>query len=169
MSRLETMAKRIKEDLPEFVELVPPTSKSEGLYRRIRHIQKTGECCGVAMSMQELKEIIALAGRESVSEPLLYLCSVLDRLHVERTLKTAQNRLHVDSRVRDIARYIKLEAEWQVKYISDLITGKYSMDDLMCACEIATKKERSERYFIAMLKNGLKKPKAMCYHSCKCQ
>lgn len=163
MSRLDTMAERIGVELPEFIKLIPPTSESEGLYRRIRHIQKTGECCGVAMTMQELKEIIALASRESVSKPLYYLCRVLDRVHVERTLKTAQNRLHADSRVRDIARYIKLEAEWQVKYISDLITGKYSMDDLMCACEIATKKKRPERYFIAMLKNGLKKSK-MCYN-----
>ena len=161
MSRLEVMTERIKEDLPEFVELVPPTSKSEGLYRRIRHIQKTGECCGFAMTMQELKEIIALAGRESVSEPLLYLCRILDRLHVQRTLKTAQNRLKIDSRIRDIARYVKLEAEWQVKYMSDLITGKYSMDDLMVACEIAMKKEKPTNYLFGMLKNGLKKPKSV--------
>lgn len=164
MSRLDTMTNRIKEDLPEFVELVPPTAQSEGLYRRIRHIQKTGECCGVPMTIDELKEIIALASRESVSEPLYYLCRVLDRLHVERTLKTARNRLKIDLRVRDIARYVKLEFEWQVKYISDLITGKYSMNDLMCACEIACKKKHPERYFITMLKNGLNKPPKMCYH-----
>ena len=163
MSRLDTMAERIGAELPEFIKLIPPTEKSEGLYRRIRHIQKTGECCGVAMTMEQLKEIIALAGRESVREPLLYLCRVLDRVHVERTLKTASNRLSIDKRVRDIARYVKLEAEWQVKYISDLITGKYSMNDLMCACEIAAKKQEPVRYFLAMLKRGLKNPK-MCYN-----
>ena len=159
MSRLDTMAEKIKEDLPEFIKLIPPTTRSEGLYRRIRHIQKTGECCGFSMSIDQLKEIIALAGRESVREPLLYLCRVLDRVHVERTLKTAQNRLKIDSRLRDIARYIKLSAEWQVKYISDRITGKYSMDDLMSACEIAMRKEKPEKYFIAMLKHGLKRRK----------
>lgn len=159
MSRLDTMRKKIEEDLPEFVELIPPTSQSEGLYRRIRHIQKTGECCGVAMTIDELREIIALAGRESVSKPLYYLCRVLDRLHVERTLKTARNRLRIDKRVRDIGRYVKFEAEWQIKYISDLITGKYSMADLMDACEIATNKKQPDRYFIKMLMNGLKKPK----------
>lgn len=159
MTRLEVMKQRIEEELPEFVELIPPTAQSEGLYRRIRHIQKTGECCGFQMTMDELREIIALAGRESVSKPLYYLCRVLDRLHVERTLKTARNRLRIDKRVRDIGRYVKFEAKWQVKYISDLITGKYSMADLMDACEIACKKKYPDRYFIAMLKNGLKRPK----------
>lgn len=164
MTRLETMTNRIKEELPEFVELVPPTAQSEGLYRRIRHIQKTGECCGMPMTMDELKEIIALAARESVSEPLYYLCRVLDRVHVERTLKTARKRIKIDERVRDIARYIRLEFDWQVKYISDLITGKYSMNDLMIACEIAGKKKCPERYFITMLKNGLKPPRKICYN-----
>ena len=163
MSRLDTMAKRIGEDLPEFIKLIPPTTQSEGLYRRIRHIQKTGECCGFKMTIEQLKEIIALAGRESVHEPLFYLCRVLDRLHIERTLKTANNRLKIDSRIRNIAHYVKLESEWQVKYISDLITGKYSMDDLMCACEIAAKKEDSTRYFIKMVRNGIKL-KRTCYN-----
>lgn len=164
MSRLDTMTNRIKQDLPEFIELIPPSPTSEGLYRRIRHIQKTGKCCGFDMTMEELKEIISLAARESVSDPLRYLCRVLDRLHVERTLKTAKNRLKIDKRVKDIARYVKIEAEWQVKYISDLITGKYSMNDLMMACEVAHKKKRPERYLIKMLKNGLKKPKKLCYN-----
>lgn len=163
MSRLDTMAKRIEEDLPEFIKLIPPTTQSEGLYRRIRHIQKTGECCGFAMTMEQLKEIIALAGRESVRNPLLYLCRVLDRLHVEKTLKTAQNRLKIDNRIRNIAHYVKIEAEWQVKYISDRITGRYSMDDLMCACEVAMKKKDPARYFIKMVRNGIKL-KRMCYN-----
>ena len=156
MSRLDTMTQRIKEDLPEFVELIPPTAESEGLYRRIRHIQKTGECCGFAMTVQELKEIIALAGRETVSKPLYYLCRVLDRFHVERTLKTAKNRLRIDKRISNMVHYVKLESEWQIKYLSDLITGKYSMDDLMVACEIAQKKKRPDRYLLTMFKNGFK-------------
>ena len=164
MTRLEVMTNRIKKDLPEFVELVPPTPKSEGLYRRVRHIQKTGECCGIPMTMDELKQIIALAGRESVREPLLYLCRVLDRVHVEKTLRTARSRLKMDERVRDIARYVAFEAKWQVQYVSDMITGRYSMNDLMCACEIACKKKYPDRYFIKMLKNGLKRPKKLCYN-----
>ena len=52
--------------------------------------------------------------------------------------------------------YVKLESEWQVKYLSDLITGKYSMDDLMVACEIAMKKKNPDRYLLAMFRNGFK-------------
>lgn len=156
MSRLTTMAERIGTDLPEFIKLVPPTEQSEGLYRRIRHIQKTGECCGFEMTMEQLKEIIALAARESVSKPLHYLCRVLDRVHVERTLKTASKHLSIDKRIASIGHYIKFEAEWQVKYLSDLITGKYSMDDLMCATEIAMKKNHPDRYLLAIFRNGWK-------------
>lgn len=153
MSRLDTMAKRISEDLPEFIELVPPTEVSEGLYRRIRHIQKTGECCGFEMSIEQLKEIIALAGSESVQKPLHFLCRVLDRLHVERTLKTATNRLRLDERIRNIGHYIKFEAEWQVKYLSDLISGRYSDDEVFCAVEIAMRKSYPDRYLLAMFRN----------------
>lgn len=163
-TRLETMAKRIAEDLPEFVELIPPTEVSEGMYRRIRHIQKTGECCGYPMTMEQLKEIIALAGSESVSKPLHFLCRVLDRLHVERTLKTATNRLRIDERIRNVAHYIKFEAEWQVKYLSDLITGKYSMDDLMVATEIAMKKQYPVRYLLKIFRNGFDQSKLYCYN-----
>lgn len=156
MSRLETMAKRIAEDLPEFVELIPPTEISEGMYRRIRHIQKTGECCGFPMTMEQLKEIIALAGRESVHKPLHFLCRVLDRLHIEQTLKTATNRLNIDRRIRNIAHYIQFEAEWQVKYLSDLISGRYSEDDVFSAMEIAMRKKYPVRYLLAMFKNKRK-------------
>lgn len=156
MSRLETMTERIKQDLPEFVALVPPTERSEGLYRRIRHIQKTGECCGHAMSIQQLKEIIALAGRESVSDACLYLCRVLDRVHIERTLKTADNRLRIDDRILYVAGKIKL-AVWQMKYLSDLVRGKYSEADIVDAMEIALKKEQPAPYFMAIFKRGYKK------------
>ena len=157
MSRLDTMAKRIGEDLPEFIKLVPPSEKSEGLYRRIRHIQKTGECCGVPMSIDQLKKIIALASVESVSKPLNYLCVVLDRIHVEKTLQNAVNKPKIDDRVRSMMKYVILESEWQIRYLSDLITGKYSMDDLMTACEVAMKKNHPDRYLLAMFKHGYKK------------
>lgn len=156
MSRLETMTQRIKVDLPEFVKLVPPTERSEGLYRRIRHIQKTGECCGVPMTMQQLKEIIALAGRESVSDACLYLCRVLDRVHIERTLKTANNRLRIDNRILYVSGKVKL-AVWQMKYLSDRIAGKYSEADIVDAMEIALKKEKPDRYFMAIFKRGFKR------------
>lgn len=156
MSRLDTMAKRIAEDLPEFVELVPPTEISEGMYRRIRHIQITGECCGVPMSMDQLREIIAVAANESVQKPLHFLCRVLDKVHVEQTLKMASNRLSIDKRIQSIGHYIKFEAEWQVKYLSDLITGKYSMNDLMIATEIAMKKDYPVRYLLATFRNKRK-------------
>lgn len=163
MSRLETMAERIKKDLPEFVELIPPTEVSEGMYRRIRHIQKTGECCGFPMTMEQLKEIIALASRESVQKPLHFLCRVLDRLHVEQTLKTATNRLNIDERIRNVGHYITFEARWQIQYLSDLITGKYSMDDIMVATEIAMKKKYPARYLLTMFKNGFDQKK-LCYN-----
>ena len=160
MSRLTTMTERIQKDLPEFIKLVPPTERSEGLYRRIRHVQKTGECCGFQMSMEQLKEIIALAGRESVSDACLYLCRVLDRVHVERTLKTASNRLRIDDRILYVASKIKLLG-WQIKYLSDLVAGKYSMDDIVCAMEIALKKEVPTHYFISIMKRGYKPPKRL--------
>ena len=153
MSRLTTMAERIQKDLPEFIKLVPPTERSEGLYRRIRHIQMTGECCGFPMSMDQLREIIALAGRESVNEPCLYLCRVLDRLHIERTLKTASNRLRIDDKVLYVASKIKL-VEWQMKYLSDRIAGKYSMNDVVCALEIAMRKKQPTHYFIGIMRRG---------------
>ena len=159
MSRLETMAARIKPDLPEFIKLIPPTERSEGLYRRIRHIQIHGECCGTPMTMKQLKDIIALAARESVHNPLHFLCRVLDRLHVQKTLQNACNGQKLDIRVRSMAHYVKLESAWQIRYLSDLITGKYSMDDLMTACEIAAKKKHPDRYLIAMFKNGYDKEK----------
>lgn len=158
MTKLEKMTEAISVDLPEFVQLVPPTERSEGLYRRIRHIQKTGECCGFSMSMEQLKEIIRLASRESVRDAVLYLCRVLDRLHVERTLKTALKRLNIDKRIKAMGHYVRLETEEQVKYLSDLISGKYSMDDLMTACEIACKKKNPARYLLGMFKNGYKTP-----------
>lgn len=164
MSRLETMAERIKKDLPEFVELIPPTEISEGLYRRIRHIQITGECCGFEMSMEQLKEIIAIAANESVQKPIHFLCRVLDRLHIERTLKTATNRLNIDERIKNIGHYIVFESVWQVKYLSDLITGKYSMDDLMVATEIAMKKQQPVRYLLKMFRNGFDQSKLYCYN-----
>ena len=164
MSRLETMAERIKKDLPEFVELVPPTEVSEGLYRRIRHIQITGECCGFEMTMEQLKEIIALAANESVQKPIHFLCRVLDRLHIERTLKTATNRLNIDERIKNVGHYIVFESVWQVKYLSDLITGKYSMDDLMVATEIAMKKQQPVRYLLKMFRNGFDQSKLYCYN-----
>lgn len=164
MSRLNTMAKRIAEDLPEFVELVPPTEISEGMYRRIRHIQITGECCGVPMTMDQLREIIAVAANESVHKPLHFLCRVLDKVHIEQTLRMATNRLCIDKRIQSVGKYIKFEAEWQIKYLSDLITGKYSMDDLMVATEIAMKKTHPVRYLLKVFRNGFDQKKLYCYN-----
>lgn len=157
MSRLETMTERIKKDLPEFVELVPPNERSEGLYRRIRHIQKTGECCGFEMSMEQLQKIIALAGRESVRDKVLYLCRVLDRVHVERTLENVSDTWTMDGRLM----FAKVELgllKWQLKYLTDLIRGKYSMDDIITATEIAMKKDHPSSYLIAIFKKGYRKP-----------
>lgn len=155
MSRLETMAKAIGADLPEFIKLIPPTEQSEGLYRRIRHIQKTGECCGYEMSLDQLRTIIALASDESIQKPLNFLCVVLSRLNVQRTLKTASSRLCKDERLPIIQKYVKLEFEWQKQLVSDLIYGNYSINDIIIACEIAMKKQHPDRYLIACFRNGL--------------
>lgn len=158
MSRLETIAERIKEDLPEFIDLIPPTTQSEGLYRRIRHIQIHHECCGIAMTIDQLKQIIALASSKSVSKPLNYLCVVLDKVHVEKTLENVLKGSRIDERVKNMMHYVKLESQWQIKYLSDLICGRYSMDDLMTACEIAMKKRYPDRYLIGIFKKGYQKP-----------
>ena len=114
------------------------------------------------MSIEQLKEIIALAARESVNDACLYLCRVLDRVHIERTLKTASNRLRIDDRILYVATKIKL-AGWQMKYLSDLVTGKYSEADIVDALEIALKKEVPAHYFISIFKKGYKSPKK-CYN-----
>lgn len=164
MNKLEKMTEALKADLPEFVSLVPPTERSEGLYRRVRHIQKTGECCGIKMSMQELKEIIRLSARESVRDAVLYLCRVLDRKHVQTTLKTALKRLNIDKRIKAMGHHVRIETEEQVKWLSCLISGRYSMDDLMTACEVAAKKRNPARYLLKMFKNGYKSPAVACYN-----
>ena len=58
--------------------------------------------------------------------------------------------------------YVKLEAEWQIKLISDLITGKYSMDDIMTACEIANRKDKPDRYLIKIFRNGIRFKRFYC-------
>lgn len=156
--RYASMVRSLLASLPEFIILVPPTPQANGLYRRIRHIQNTGECCGFAMNEQELKEIIGLAGRESVHNALAFLCRVLDKLHVERTLKTAQNRLQSDNRLEHAAAKLGLvgkQAVWTVKYWQDLVRGRYSEADLYDALEIALRKKSPAGYFTACLKNGL--------------
>lgn len=157
--RLETMTERISEDLPEFVELIPPNEVSEGLYRRIRHIQKTGECCGFKMSLEQLKEIVEMASSPTIHDPVRYLCRILDRLHVKRTLQTASNRLKIDERLKNVCHYVRLNSAWQIKLLSDLIHGRYSMDDLMTACEVATKKRQPDRYLIKMFMHGFNRAK----------
>lgn len=162
MSRLQAMTQALRSQFADFIKLVPPDQRSEGLYRRIRHIQKMGECCGVEMSAEQLHQIIALAARKTVKDPVLYLCRVLDRVHVEKTLETvreyARRQSTLDLRVRSMAKYVRIEAAWQLKVLSDRIHGKYSMNDLMTACEIAAKKKQPARYLLAMFRDGYKKP-----------
>lgn len=158
--RLCTMAEKISEEYPEFIELCPPNERSEGLYRRVRHIQKTGECCGYKMSEEQLHELFALAGRKSIKDPVLYLCRVIDRLHVERTLETLSRRLRPDNCVQVVAAKLQVQSEWTVKYWRDLLAGRYSMNDLMLAVEIAEGKERPAAYFTACFRGG--KPKWLC-------
>lgn len=78
------------------------------------------------------------------------------------TLKTASNRLRIDDKVLYAATKIKF-ATWQMKYLSDLVTGKYSMNDMVCAMEIALKKDMPAHYFIGIMKKGYKAPKK-CYN-----
>lgn len=157
------MTARIREDFPEFIKLIPPTEKSEGLYRRIRHIQAKGECCGVPMTKDQLRQIMALAGHKSVKNPLNYLCVVIGRARVEKTLlglkKARKEHAPLDVRIKQMAKYIHFESAWQVRVLSGWISGKYSMDDLMTACEIAQNKENPVRYLLAMFRHGYKKPR----------
>lgn len=158
--RLKSMATSIVEDYPEFVELCPPDARSEGLYRRIRHIQKTGECCGFKMSKEQLHELFALAGRNGIKDPVRYLCRVIDRLHVERTLETLRNRLRADNVLQNVAARLKVSSQWTVRYWGDLLLGRYSMNDIMIACEIAEGKDNPPAYFTAIFRNGT--PKWLC-------
>lgn len=158
--RLRAMATSLAEEYPEFIELCPPTRRSEGLYRRVRHVQKTGKCCGFKMSPAQLHELFALAGRKSVKDPVLYLCRIIDRLHVERTIATLKKRLRAENALQNVAARLQARGSWELKYWGDLVLGRYSMDDIMRACEIAEGKDNPPAYFTAVFRNG--KPRWLC-------
>ena len=155
--RLKSMAKSIAKEYPEFLKLVPPTERATGLYRRIRSIQIKGKCCGYDMSKEQLKEILALAGRDSVRDKLAYMCRIIDKLHTKRTLEIVDRRLTDNPSVANAVRRLKVSSEYTIKLWRDMLIGKYSLDDIMIACEIAEKKDNPPAYFTAIFRNG--KPK----------
>lgn len=154
--RLMTMAERIKVDFPGFVEMIPPEDKYNGLYRRIRHIQAQGDCCGEEMTKDELRAALRLARKETVKDKAAYLCVILDKFHILKTLNIIRQNQDIaaNPQVRAIVKYLAISSAWQVRVIAGLIGRKYSMDDIVCMCELAQKKKYPTRYMIGILKKG---------------
>lgn len=154
--RTITMANRIKEDFPEFLEMFPPTDENDGLYRRVRHIQKNGDCCGVEMTKDELRAVLALCQGETVIDKYNYLCKCLGRFRIEQTLESirAKREMRTSEIVRAFAKYIVGITAWQLRTAFGLARGKYSMNDVVCMCEIAAKKEKPASYLIGILRRG---------------
>lgn len=154
--RTITMANRISKDFPEFIKMFPPTDENDGLYRRIRHIQKNGDCCGVPMSKDELREIIHLCQSETVIDKYNYLCKCLGRYRIEQTLKYIRNRKEIATSevARAFAKYVTGITAWQLKTAYGLARGKYSMNDIVTMCEICRNKEKPGSYLIGILKRG---------------
>ena len=154
--RTITMYNRLKEDFPEFVEMFPPNEKNDGLYRRIRHIQKTGECCGFEMTQDELRAIIHLCKSETVKDPFAYLITILARYRVEQTLQNIRASLEIgkSEQIRAVAKYVVGITKWQLKTAYNLMRGKYTMNDVIIMCELAAKKEKPAAYFLGILKRG---------------
>ena len=158
--RTQTMYNRIKDDFPEFVEMFPPNEKNDGLYRRIRHVQKTGECCGVKMTNDELRAIIHLCKSDTVKCPFAYLITILGRYRVEQTLANVRASLEMgkSEQIRAVAKYVAGITKWQLKTAYNLMRGKYSMNDVVIMCEICAKKEKPAAYLLGILRRG--------YHAC---
>lgn len=154
--RLRTMAKRIAVDFPEFIELVAPVDKHNGLYRRIRHIQAKGDCCGVEMTKAELRAALKLANRDTVKDKAKYLCVMLDKFHIEKTLNIIRQNQDIatNPQVHTIVKYLAINSIWHVRVIAGLIGRKYSMADVVAMCELAKTKEKPARYLIGILKKG---------------
>lgn len=160
--RTQTMYERLKGDFPEFVEMFPPNARNDGLYRRIRHIQKTGECCGFEMTKDELRAIIHLCKSETVKDPFAYLITILAKYRVEQTLANIRASLELgkSTEIRAVAKYVAGITKYQLKLAYNLMRGKYSMNDVIVMCEIAAKKEKPAAYFLGILKRG--------YHARSC-
>lgn len=156
--RTLTMANRIKVDFPEFVEMLPPTERNDGLYRRIRHIQAKGDCCGVPMSKDELRAVIALAQSETIKDKNAYLCVCLSRFKIEKTLESirAKREMRTSEVARAFAKYVAGITAWQLRTAFGLARGKYSMNDVVCMCELCAKKEKPASYLIGILRRGYK-------------
>ena len=171
---MQTVVRRILNQLPLLAELVPPEKMgAEGsnktpeqkcchdFYIAVRHILKEQEWCGQQFSIEQLEGIIGIAHNPTVRDPLRFLMKCLSKANLERTLDTLKHHLNTkDERLQNVARRLKVKTHWQIDMWNDIIRGRYSLNDLMIACEIAEGKENPPAYFTAIFRNG--KPKWLC-------
>ena len=151
------MASKLKVDLPEFVRLFPPTNLDNyGTYIRVRSIQMKGKCCGVALSMDDMHDIIALCARDTVRDKASYLGKMLSRFQINATLRHiySNRKLRVDERIRAVAKYVRGLTSWQLKAIWGFIEKKYSLADIIDMCELCNRKEKPGAYMLGILKKG---------------
>lgn len=157
LKRMATMAARIKADYPEFVRMFDPADLANyGMYIRVRSIQMRGACSGTEVSKEELHCVLALCARETVKDKAAYLGTMLSRLRIEQTLNSirAQKEMRTSEVVRAFAKYVAGITAWQLRKAFELARGKYSMNDIVCMCELCAKKKKPGSYLIGILKKG---------------
>lgn len=154
--RLSVMVERLKEAVPDIDKKIEPDAVSFGIYKRLRHIQIKGECCGVPMGLDELREAVELATRASVKNPVNYLCRILSKKCIQETLKTIKARLmklgaQAVALVKSAVKYAGLKTQEEIKYVASKIYKGFSMNDVVILGEKASKKSNPAHYFIACL------------------
>lgn len=168
---IQTVVRRVLDQLPLLAELVPPEKMGAAceqktaeqkcchdFYIAVRHILKEQEWCGKQFGIDQLEGIIGIAHNPTVRDPLRFLMKCLSKANLERTLDTLKHHLTTkDERLQNVARRLKIKAQWQLDMWNDIIRGRYNLNDIMIACEIAEGKENPPAYFTAIFRNG--KPK----------
>lgn len=157
LKRMRTMARKIKEDFPDFVKMFSPEEiKNYGMFIRVRSIQMRGNCCSVELSKEDMREILSLCAKESVHDKASYLGKMLSKLRIDATLRSLRSnrKLRNDERIRAVAKYVRDITGWQLRAIWGYIEGKYSMSDIIDMCELCNKKTNPAAYMIGVLKHG---------------
>lgn len=168
---IRTIVKRVLAEFPELADMVKPeriggdggeiTEERKccfDFYKGVRHIMIEQEWSGRPFTMEQLRGVIKLCHNPTVRDPLRYLMTCLSKAELDRTLETLKNHtLPFDKRLYNVARRLKVSAQWQLNMWNDIIRGRYNLNDIMIACEIAEGKENPPAYFTAIFRNG--KPK----------
>lgn len=150
---VQVMARRVAEEYPEFIVALSPSEKTDGMYRRLRAVQKNNLCCGEPINKAEVKEVILLALRDGVRNFASYLGKCLSRGGIKHTLEIVRGRLKKVMWEGAVCNRLGIWGE-TVKFWKSL-AHDWSEDSIMRAVEIAQKKKDPVAYFTTILKRGL--------------